>query len=227
MPRENGSTRLSGRGTTAGQADPARLLLDCRLRDLAIRIQSEIDGESVGRAANDFFSYLVSDALDLRRFFRGRLRGLGVTRNLDLETEDGLQSFAVTVLRALQRRGYDPSRSDWILPWLFQIAANVASDSARRILALERSQLPGGEAIAETVADCRAEAAFGRAVFYSELRHATRLLSPQERSILVASLAGAADAEIAAAIAVEVATVYSQKSRALAKVRASLAETSH
>jgi RNA polymerase sigma-70 factor (ECF subfamily) len=145
--------------------------------------------------------------------FRYCLKRLGSRE----EAEDAVQLTFLNAWRSLEG-GFEP---DHPRPWLFQIAANVCSTSLRSKLGTARTELRDPVALDDMAAHERN----GREELVG-LPEALRLLPlPQRRALLLRDWQGLSYREIAADLAVSVASVETLLFRGRNKVAATLATT--
>jgi RNA polymerase sigma-70 factor (ECF subfamily) len=145
--------------------------------------------------------------------FRYCLRRLGSRE----EAEDAVQLTFLNAWRSLER-GFAPDRPR---PWLFQIAANVCSSSLRSKLGSARTELRDPIALDGMAADERN----GREELVG-LPEALRLLPTQQRrALLLRDWQGLSYREIAADLAVSVASVETLLFRGRKRVAATLSTT--
>jgi RNA polymerase sigma-70 factor, ECF subfamily len=143
--------------------------------------------------------------------FRYCLRRLGSRE----EAEDAVQLTFLNAWRSLER-GFEPDRPR---PWLFQIAANVCSSSLRSRHGTARTELRDPVALDDMAAHERN----GREELVG-LPEALRLLPTQQRrALLLRDWQGLSYREIAADLAVSVASVETLLFRGRNKVAATLA----
>ena len=145
--------------------------------------------------------------------FRYCLRRLGSPE----EAEDAVQLTFLNAWRSLER-GFEPVRPR---PWLFQIAANVCSSSLRSKLGSTPTELRDPVALDDMAADERN----GREELVG-LPEALRLLPTQQRrALLLRDWQGLSYREIAADLAVSVASVETLLFRGRNKVATTLSTT--
>jgi RNA polymerase sigma-70 factor (ECF subfamily) len=145
--------------------------------------------------------------------FRYCLRRLGSRE----EAEDAVQLTFLNAWRSLER-GFEPVRPR---PWLFQIAANVCSSSLRTKLGSTRTELRDPVALDDMAAHERN----GREELVG-LPEALRLLPTQQRrALLLRDWQGLSYREIAADLAVSVASVETLLFRGRNKVATTLSTT--
>jgi RNA polymerase sigma-70 factor (ECF subfamily) len=140
-------------------------------------------------------------------------RMCGVSRRA--RVDDLVQDTHVRVLRALI--GFDPRGPASLSTWILTIATRVVLNDARRAAELG---LPD-EPVASPAPSPSAQ--LERARLGAAIADAVAALPPDQRAVLVLTeYEGLAQADIAAALDIEVGTVKSRLSRARAAVRATL-----
>jgi RNA polymerase sigma factor (sigma-70 family) len=145
------------------------------------------------------------------RVYRYCLRRLGSPE----EAEDALQLTFLNAWRSL-KSGFEPDRQG---PWLFGIAANVCSSSLRAKLGSSRLELRDPETLDELAADEKA----GREELLGLSEALRDLPARQRRAILLREWQGLSYREIAAELAVSVASVETLLFRGRKRVAATLA----
>jgi RNA polymerase sigma factor (sigma-70 family) len=145
------------------------------------------------------------------RIYRYCLRRLGSPE----EAEDALQLTFLNAWRSL-KSGFEPDRQG---PWLFGIAANVCSTSLRANLGSTRLELRDPETLDELAADEKA----GREELLGLSEALRQLPVRQRRAVLLRDWQGLSYREIAAELAVSVASVETLLFRGRKRVAATLA----
>lgn len=145
------------------------------------------------------------------RVYRYCLRRLGSPE----EAEDALQLTFLNAWRSL-KSGFEPDRQG---PWLFGIAANVCASSLRAKLGSTRLELRDPETLDELAADEKT----GREELLGLSEALRELPARQRRAILLRDWQGLSYREIAAELAVSVASVETLLFRGRKRVAATLA----
>jgi RNA polymerase sigma factor (sigma-70 family) len=145
------------------------------------------------------------------RVYRYCLRRLGSPE----EAEDALQLTFLNAWRSL-KSGFEPDSQG---PWLFGIAANVCSTSLRAKLGSTRLELRDPETLDELAADEKA----GREELLGLSEALRELPARQRRAVLLRDWQGLSYREIAAELAVSVASVETLLFRGRKRVAATLA----
>ena len=188
----------------------------------ATRLDPTRERALVARARVD-----VSAFGELYDFYLPRIYGFVARRIGDrAATED---VTAMTFERALTAIRQDDFRNDSFGGWLYRVAANAATDHARRSgrtipLGRRASDAAGAVPAEEWIGDERAERALAAALDRDELRRAlARLTDDHRRLIVLRYLDGLTTDEQCAVLRCSAATLAVRHHRALRSLRAAIA----